>query len=112
MNMNGTVTVERMSAVSVDIIKGLQYVSVAGAFIQSIREIWIWKTETIEEEFSAYMIGGGSMENILKRLVRSELEVVYLIVDQLHLEELVYLSEQLDCIKKELKSRVRTKFNS
>ena len=57
MNMNGTVTVERMSAVSVDIIKGLQYVSVAGAFIQSIREIWIWKTETIEEEFSAYMMG-------------------------------------------------------
>jgi len=112
MNMNGTVTVERMSAVSVDIIRGLQYVSVAGAFIQGIREIWIWKTETIEKEFSAYMIGGGSMENILKRLVRSELEVVYLIVDQLHLEELVYLSEQLDCIKKELKSRVRTKFNS
>ena len=57
MNMNGTVTVERMFVVSVDIIRGLQYVSVAGAFIQGIREIWTWKTETIEEEFSVYMMG-------------------------------------------------------
>ena len=56
MNMNGTVTVERMFAVSVDIIRGLQYVSVAGAFIQGIREIWTWKTETTEEDFR--YIGG------------------------------------------------------
>jgi len=110
MNMNGTITVERMSAVSVNIIKGWQYVFVGGAFIQGIREIWIWKTGITEEDFTAYMMGVVLvLDHLLKKLVKAEIEILYLLVDQLENEELRYISYELENIKRELKARIRNK---